>query len=109
MALLTAGCLCYGLYCSNVWAITQTLAGPSAAGKWTGMQNCIGNISGVVAPWLTGFLVQQTGQFFLAFVAVAAALVVGACSYIFLVGKVAPIAWRSSVAAGSSETARAPE
>ncbi len=109
MALLTAGCLCYGLYSSNVWAITQTLAGPSAAGKWTGMQNCIGNISGVVAPALTGFLVQQTGQFFLAFVAVAAALVLGACSYIFLVGKVAPIAWRSSVEAGSSETARAPE
>jgi ACS family D-galactonate transporter-like MFS transporter len=109
MALLTAGCLCYGLYSSNVWAITQTLAGPSAAGKWTGMQNCIGNISGVVAPWLTGFLVQQTGQFFLAFVAVAIALVLGACSYIFLVGKVAPIAWRASAGAASGGTAVAPE
>ncbi len=109
MALLTAGCLCYGLYSSNVWAITQTLAGPSAAGKWTGMQNCIGNISGVVAPWFTGFLVQQTGQFFLAFVAVAAALVLGACSYIFLVGKVAPIAWRASAGAESGGTAGAPE
>jgi ACS family D-galactonate transporter-like MFS transporter len=94
MVLLTFGCTCYGLYSSNIWAITQTLAGPSAAGKWTGMQNCIGNISGVVAPWFTGFLVQQTGEFFLAFVAVAAALVIGACSYIFLVGKVAPVVWQ---------------
>lgn len=109
MALLTAGCICYGLYSSNVWAITQTLAGPSAAGKWSGMQNCTGNIAGVVAPWFTGYLVQETGQFFLAFVAVAVALVLGACSYIFLVGKVAPIAWRSSLEAGSGKTARAPE
>jgi len=109
MALLTGGCICYGLYSSNVWAITQTLAGPSAAGKWTGMQNCIGNISGVVAPWLTGFLVQRTGHFFLAFVAVAIALLLAACSYIFLVGKVEPVKWRSFAAAASTGTAGARE
>ena len=36
-----------GLFTSNVWAITQTLAGPLAAGRWTGFQNAIGNLGGV--------------------------------------------------------------
>ncbi|MEI9976600.1 MAG: MFS transporter [Ignavibacteriota bacterium] len=38
MALLMLACLWYGMFASNVWAITQTLAGPHAAGKWTAMQ-----------------------------------------------------------------------
>jgi len=41
---------------SNIWAITQTLAGPYAAGRWTGLQNFVGNLAGVVAPALTGFV-----------------------------------------------------
>lgn len=96
MALLTAGCLAYGLWSSNIWAISQTLAGPSAAGRWTGMQNCLGNFAGVIAPWLTGFIVQKTGHFFLAFVAVCVCLVIGACSYFVLIGNAAPVAWRGS-------------
>ena len=93
---MTAGCLAYGLFSSNCWAITQTLAGPTAAGKWTGMQNCLGNLVGIAAPWLTGLIVQRTGEFFLAFVAVCVCLVIGACSYLFVVGTAAPIAWESS-------------
>jgi nitrate/nitrite transporter NarK len=100
MALLTFGCLCYGLYSSNVWAITQTLAGPGA-GKWTGMQNCIGNLSGIAAPWITGLIREHTGGFFYAFAASCVCLVIAACSYLFLVGKVEPIQWGSS---GSSTT-----
>jgi MFS family permease len=64
MALLMFTCLSYGLYSSNVFAITQTLAGPRAAGKWTGLQNGFGNLAGVAAPVLTGWIVQQTGQFY---------------------------------------------
>jgi MFS family permease len=93
MALLTAGCLAYGMFSSNCWAITQTLAGPLAAGKWTALQNCLGNLAGIAAPWITGVIVQKTGQFFLAFVAVAIWLAIGACSCLFVVGDAAPIAW----------------
>jgi MFS transporter, ACS family, D-galactonate transporter len=32
----------------NIFAFAQTFAGPAAAGKWIGMQNSLGNISGVV-------------------------------------------------------------
>ncbi len=92
MALLMMGCICFGLLTSNLWAITQTLAGP-AAGKWTGMQNCVGNLAGVVAPYLTGVLLERTGRFASAFLAAAIMLVVGACSYLFIVGKVEPVRW----------------
>jgi ACS family D-galactonate transporter-like MFS transporter len=53
MILLILAAFIYGLFSSNLWAITQTLAGVVAAGKWTGIQNCAGNIAGVVAPIVT--------------------------------------------------------
>ncbi len=94
IAVLSVACLSYGHFTSNLWAITQTLAGPSAAGKWSGLQNGFGNLAGVVGPALTGFVVSRTGQFWLAFVSVACVLAAGACSYIFLVRRVEPVQWK---------------
>jgi MFS-type transporter involved in bile tolerance (Atg22 family) len=54
-----------------------------------------GNFAGIVAPWVTGRIVDVTGQFLLAFVAVCAALVLGAVSYLAIVGDVKPVRWRS--------------
>ena len=39
IAVLILACMSYGMYTSNSWAITQTLAGPVAAGRWTSLQN----------------------------------------------------------------------
>lgn len=99
-ALLVIACFCFGFFTSNLWAITQTLAGSAAAGKWTGMQNGVGNLAGVVAPWLTGFIVHKTGEFLLAFVAAAAVSVIGAMMFLFVVGRVTPVAWSRAQAAG---------
>jgi ACS family D-galactonate transporter-like MFS transporter len=93
VAVLSVACLSYSFFSSNLWAITQTLAGPAAAGKWSGLQNCFGNLAGVVGPALTGFVVSRTGQFWLAFVSVACVLALGACSYIFLVRRVETVRW----------------
>jgi cyanate permease len=93
MALLMVACLFYGIFASNHWAITQTLSGPMAAGKWTGVQNGVGNLAGIVSPWVTGWVVQQTGQFYLAFLVSAAVVLTGSASYLFIVGKVEPVAW----------------
>jgi MFS family permease len=93
MVLLTVACCAMGLFSSNVWAITQTLAGPTAAGKWSGIQNAAGNLGGVASPLLTGLIVSRTHSFFLAFVCAAIALVVGAAAYLFLVGEIAPLVW----------------
>jgi MFS transporter, ACS family, D-galactonate transporter len=63
LAMLVLGVFFFGVSSSNVWAITQTLAGPQAAGRWTGFQNFIGNLAGVAAPAITGFVVDRTGHF----------------------------------------------
>ena len=41
---LVLGCIAFGVYVSNHWAITQILAGPHAAGRWTSLQNGIGTV-----------------------------------------------------------------
>src|SRR5580704_8796597 len=86
-------CAGAGLCTSNLWAITQTLAGPSAAGKWTGLQNFVGNFAGIISPWLTGFVVQRTGHYFWAFAVTAGVLLGGALSWAFVVGQVKPVQW----------------
>jgi MFS family permease len=83
----------YGLYSSNLWAITQTLAGPTAAGRWTGFQNFIGNLSGIAAPWLTGAIVKATHHFYGAFAVTSALLLVGAFSFTTIIRKVEPETW----------------
>ncbi len=93
LAVLAAACLSYSVFSSNLWAITQTLAGVEAAGKWSGLQNCFGNMAGVVAPALTGIVVSRTGQFSLAFVSVGCVLAIGAWAYVFLVRRVEPVRW----------------
>jgi MFS family permease len=93
MLLLNLSYVAFGMYASNHWAITQTLAGVEAAGKWSGIQNTIGALAGVVAPIITGWIVETTGGFFWAFLSPAALAIAGACSYLFIVGPVAPVLW----------------
>jgi sugar phosphate permease len=93
LALLTAACLSFGLFTSNIWAVTQSLAGTSAAGKWTGIQNTFGNLSGVLAPYFTGWIVAETHSFLGAFIAACTALLISASSYILLVRRVEPVRW----------------
>src|SRR5450631_428653 len=93
MAALILGVMSFGALSSNVWAITQTLAGPVAAGRWTGFQNFVGNLAGMVAPWLTGFVLERTGHFSWAFVIMTAVALSGAASWFFVVGPVEPVIW----------------
>lgn len=72
-----------GASCSGVYAIAQTLAGPQLAGRWVGMQNCVANFAGIVAPALTGFLVERTGRFNAALNLAAAIAGVGMLSWVF--------------------------
>ena len=100
--LLFLMCAAAGFCTSNLWAITQTLAGAEAAGKWTGVQNFAGNFAGVICPALTGFVVQRTGHFFWAFVVTAAVLMGGCLSWAFVVGQIAPIDWDAQAGAASA-------
>jgi MFS transporter, ACS family, D-galactonate transporter len=99
LAVLWVACAFYGAFTPNLWAIPQTISGPVATGKWSGLQNCIGNLAGVIAPALTGFIVSRTGHFSLAFVSVAVVVAIGACAYIFVVRDVEPIRWEERIRA----------
>ncbi len=82
-----------GMCGSNIWAITQTLSGPKMAGRWTGLQNFLGNLAGITAPAVTGFVIDYTGHFLAAFVIMAIIGLLAALSYIFVIGPVKEIAW----------------
>ena len=83
-----------GLFSANLFAITQTLAGPRAAGKWTGLQNGFGNFAGVAAPWFTGWVVQVTGEFYLAFVVAAVIVLAGAFFFVIGIGPIKQVEFR---------------
>lgn len=95
MGLFLLACAAFGFTSSNHWAVTQTLAGPSAASKWTGFQNCFGNFAGVVAGWLTGEIVNRTKSFDGAFLAVACMVIMGAFAYGFIIPELKPIDWEA--------------
>jgi len=82
-----------GMCGSNIWAITQTIAGPKMAGRWTGLQNFLGNLAGIIAPWVTGFVIDYTGRFIVAFAIMAVVAMLAALSYFFVIGPVEEIAW----------------
>lgn len=96
VVMVTLGVIGIGICASNVMPITQTLAGPNASGRWTGFQCCIGNLSGIVAPAVTGFVIQRTGHFSWAFVILAAVSMIGVLIWLFLVGPVEPVVWHAT-------------
>ena len=46
---------------TNLYAIAQMFAGPRASGTWVGMQNAIGNVSGIICPIVSGIIVDRVG------------------------------------------------
>ena len=45
----------------NLYAVAQMFAGPRASGTWVGVQNAIGNLSGIFGPIVTGIIVDRAG------------------------------------------------
>lgn len=82
-----------GIITSNHWAITQTLSGKLASGRWSGVQNCIGSAMGIIAPIASGYIVQQTGDYSLAFLVMVVFAFIGLIGWVFVVGPVKPIDW----------------
>jgi MFS family permease len=90
---LALAAVCVGLQSPMVFAIGQTLAGPRCAGRWMGVQNLVGNLSGVIAPLATGVIVDRTGSFAWAFVAAAAVCAGGVLAWGLIVRRVVEEAW----------------
>jgi MFS family permease len=87
----------------GVYAMSQILAGPRASGRWVGIQNSLGNISGSISPWLTGFIVDRTGHFALAFIAAAVVSALGIVGWVGMVPKLVPLTWGTAPAPATAE------
>jgi MFS family permease len=95
IALGVAG-VAFGLNTATIYASGQTLAGPRNAGKWIAVQNCAGNVAGLVAPFLTGVVVDRTGNFSLAFVLAGAITLFGVAAWGLVIRRIAPLDWRAA-------------
>jgi len=74
------------------WSAPSLIAPGDSVGKVGGIMNLSNQISGIAAPFITGYLVSGRQSFAGAFFVAAAYLVVGVASYIFLLGEIRQIA-----------------
>ena len=95
LAVLAVASMGYGIFASSHWAILQTLAGPDFAGRWSSLQNGVANLSGIVAPWTAGLIVQLNGSSRLAFAVTGVVAFVGALAWLLLVRRVEPVRWEA--------------
>jgi MFS family permease len=83
-----------GVASPGLFAIPQIMAGPKAAARWVGVHNCVGASAGILAPAITGVLVERTGQFYGAFMLAAGVSVIGLIAWTLALPPIAPIQWK---------------
>jgi MFS family permease len=82
-----------GVASPGLYAIPQIIAGPTAAGRWVGVHNCVGALAGILAPAVTGVLVDTTGQFASSFALAAAVSIIGLVAWLVVLPKIVPLRW----------------
>ena len=87
----------------GVYAMCEILAGPRASGRWVGIQNSLGNLPGIIAPWLTGYIIQSTGHYTNAFVVAAAVALLGLIGWVWMVPKLQELQWKYPVTGSQSQ------
>ena len=92
--LAVAGIGC-GATSPGIFAFCQTLAGPRVVGRWYGAQNGFSNSAGVIAPALTGFVLQRKGDFVTPFLITSALCLIGILAWVVIVGRVEAVSWAS--------------
>lgn len=103
LVLVLAACMGFGAYASNHWAISQTLAGPSMAGRWTGLQNGIANLSGILGPWVSGMIAERSGSLRIAFGVTGIFALLGSLCWALIVQHVEPVNWSQETVADISD------
>ncbi len=74
------------------WSLPSLIAPRSSVGAVGGIVNFSNQISGIAAPVVTGYLVGVHHNYQLAFGVAAAYLLLGIAGYVFLLGRIEPIA-----------------
>ncbi len=70
------------------WSLPSLVAPKGGTGTIGGIMNFVGNLMGVAAPVVTGYIVGATGSFGGAFIAAAVGLLIGITSYVVLLGRI---------------------
>lgn len=81
------------------WSVPSLIAPRESVGTLGGILNFGNQLSAIVAPIVTGYVVQFTHSFFWAFGVATAYLAVGVAGYIFLLGRIETIPEPSDAAA----------
>jgi MFS family permease len=80
--------------------IPQIMAGPSAAARWVGVQNMLGNMPGVIGVLFAGVLIDASnGSYKTAFLLAGLVNILGLIGWIGILPKVEPINWAAKEAA----------
>ena len=74
-----------GLATGNYWALSPAILPGAPPGSLAAVQNLAASVPGIVAPLLTGWLKQATGGYSAAMLTNLVFLIIGICSYLFLV------------------------
>jgi MFS family permease len=82
-----------GFSSPGYFGIPQIMAGPTAAARWVGVQNSCGNLPGIIAPFITGVLIDATGSYESAFVLAGLINLVGFVGWVFVLPRIEPIRW----------------
>jgi ACS family D-galactonate transporter-like MFS transporter len=90
--LLTISLCGLGICSPNTWTLTQAVCHKKIVGSVSGIQNFGGNLGGILAPALTGFIVHATHSFALALGLVGVVLLIGMLAYWFLIHEPVEIA-----------------
>jgi ACS family D-galactonate transporter-like MFS transporter len=88
VTLLTLSVGSLRLATGSVNSLPIDLAPPAAVGSLTSIQNFFANIGGLLAPIVTGRIVNVTGSFVIALVVAGGMALFGAISYVFIMGNV---------------------
>jgi len=73
------------------WSLPSLIAPKGGVGAVGGVMNFANNMMGVVAPIVTGFIVERTHSFVGVFLVAGLVLVAGVASFIFLLGRIQPL------------------
>jgi MFS family permease len=93
VVLLLATGVMDGLNSPSVCSLVQHFAGPLATGRWMGVQNAVSNLSGVVAPLVTGYLAEATGRYTAGLWVAGAVALLGVGAWLIVVPAVRPVDW----------------
>ena len=86
MPLLTLSVGCLRMATGSVNSTAIDLAPPAVVASLSSIHNFFGNIGGLLAPIVTGYIVSATGSFVGALVVAGGMALFGAICYIFIVG-----------------------